>query len=57
MITPGGEFLDGKHIINTLQEIASYFGTYQRLERLRTTQKHWNCPKGRPAYNRETQVS
>jgi hypothetical protein len=57
IITPGGEFLDGKHIINALQEIANFFGTSQRLERLRTTQKHWNCPKGRPAYSREIRVS
>ena len=55
--TPGGEFRDGNRIFQSLQNIAKYFGTAQRMERLKVTQSYLNCPEGKPAYSGDTRVS
>ena len=57
VVSVGGKFEGGAHILLTLRAICVYFGTPQRKNQLNVIQSEWNLPIGKPAYDGATRVS
>ncbi|ETP35211.1 hypothetical protein F442_16553 [Phytophthora nicotianae P10297] len=57
IVTPGGEFKDGSRVIQKLRDVATFFNTPQRLQKLKEIKKLYNLPPADIKVDAKTRVS
>ena len=57
VLSVGGEFKAGAHIVSCLRDICTYFRTGQRLQALKNVQDMYVAPEGTPSFDGVTRVS
>jgi hypothetical protein len=57
IITPGGSFVEGFDLIKKLRQLAKYFGTGQRKQKLMDIQERYALPTGIPLIDGMTRVA